>query len=115
MRPFQHLQKMLADKNMSLQEYLEDLRQEGERKSREIKENWKYLRESTENIEKYEDWQDSRISDMTRLEEQEDLAETRTPRKRKFEDIVKEDLGQTNSNLNRQEIQKVQFSIRIPP
>ena len=52
---------------------------------------------------------------MTRLEEQEDLAETRTPRNRKFEDIVKEDLGQTNSNLNRQEIQKVQFSIRIPP
>ena len=33
--------RIVPDKNMSLQEYLEDLRQEGDRKSREIKENWK--------------------------------------------------------------------------
>ena len=63
---------IVPDKNMSLQEHLEDLRQERERKS-------------MENIEKYEDWQDSRISVKTRFEEQEEQAETRTPRKRKFE------------------------------
>ena len=58
-----------------------------------------------ENIEKYEDWQDSRISVKTRFEEQEEQAETRTPGKRKFEDIVEEDPGQNTPNPKRQEIQ----------
>ena len=55
-----------------------------------------------ENKQKNEDLQDSRIPDVTRIEEQ---AETRTQVKRKFEGIVEEDLGQTTPNLQRQEFQ----------